>query len=103
MELRKELVLLIEAHEVLDTRKGFLVDAAGSPSALAESFHGLYKAELVRKCGRWRGLDDVERATPEHIDWLNHRRPHGELGMVPPAGFEARYYAAAPIRLAASQ
>jgi putative transposase len=32
-------------------------------NALAESFHGLYKAELTRKDGPWRGLDDVEFAT----------------------------------------
>jgi putative transposase len=60
-------------------------------NALAESFHGLYKAELIRHRGPWRGLDDVEFATLEYIDWFNHRRLHGELGMVPPAEFEARY------------
>jgi putative transposase len=72
-------------------------------NALAESFHGLYKAELIRHRGPWRGLDDVEHATLEYVDWFNHRRLHGELGMIPPAEFEAAYYAAAPPRLAASQ
>jgi len=62
-------------------------------NALAESFHGLYKAELIRHNGPWQGLDDVEFATLEYVDWFNHRRLHGELGMVPPAEFEAHYHA----------
>jgi putative transposase len=50
------------------------------------------------------GLDDVEHATLEYVAWFNHRRLHGELGMVPPAEFEASYYHhATPARLAASQ
>jgi putative transposase len=60
-------------------------------NALAESFHGLYKAELIRHDGPWQGLDDVEFATLQYVDWFNHRRLHGELGMLPPAEFEARY------------
>jgi putative transposase len=60
-------------------------------NALAESFHGLYKAELIRHRGPWRGLDDVEHATLEYVDWFNHRRLHGELGMVPPAEVEATH------------
>jgi len=61
-------------------------------TALAESFHGLYKAELIRQCGPWRGLDDVEHATLDYVDWFNHLRLHGELGMVPPAEVEAAYH-----------
>ncbi len=73
-------------------------------NALAESFHGLYKAELIRHQGPWQGLDDVEFATLEYVDWFNHQRLHGELGMLPPAEFEARYYAdTAALPLAASQ
>ena len=41
-------------------------------NALAEFFNGLYKAELIRKDGPWTGLDDVEFATLEYIDWFNH-------------------------------
>jgi putative transposase len=59
---------------------------------MAESFHSLYKAELVRNQGPWCGLDDVEFATLEYVDWFNHRRLHGEIGMVPPAEKEATYY-----------
>jgi putative transposase len=65
-------------------------------NALAESFNGLYKAELIRHCGPWRGLDDVEYATLEYVDWFNHRRLHGELGMRPPAEFEASWPARPP-------
>src|SRR5215217_9459003 len=73
-------------------------------NALAESFNGLYKTELIRHAGPWQGLDDVEYATLEYVDWFNHRRPHGESGMVPPAEFEATYYLTpAPALLASSQ
>ena len=61
-------------------------------NALAESFNGLYKAELIHKEGPWRGLDDVEFATLDYVDWFNQRRLHGEIGKVPPAEFEAAYY-----------
>lgn len=73
-------------------------------NALAESFNGLYKAELIRHVGPWRGLDDVEYATLEYVHWFNHRRLHGELGMITPAEFEATFVQQpAPARLASSQ
>jgi putative transposase len=61
-------------------------------NALAESIIGLYKTELVRNRGPWRGLDDLELATLEWVDWFNQRRLFHELGRVPPAEFEHRYY-----------
>lgn len=73
-------------------------------NALAESFNGLYKTELIRHRGPWRGLDDVEYATLEYVDWFNHHRLHGELGMRPPAEFEAiQARQTTPALLAASQ
>jgi putative transposase len=73
-------------------------------NALAESFNGLYKAELIRHRGPWQGLHGVEYATLEYVDWFNRRRLHGELGMIPPAEFEAIYYdQSEPALLAASQ
>ena len=73
-------------------------------NALAESFNGLYKTELIRHQGPWTGLEDVEHATLEYVDWFNARRLHGELGMVPPSEFEAIYYEQAqPAPLAVSQ
>jgi putative transposase len=60
-------------------------------NALAESFNGLYKTELIRRRGPWRGLDDVEFATLEYIDWFNNQRLHSEIGKIPPAELEATY------------
>jgi putative transposase len=54
-------------------------------NALAESFNGLYKTELIYHEGPWKNADDVEWATLTYIDWFNNRRLHGEIGMIPPA------------------
>jgi putative transposase len=61
-------------------------------NALAETIIGLYKAELVRNRGPWRGLDDLEYATLEWIDWFNHRRLFEGHGRIPPAEFEESHY-----------
>jgi putative transposase len=61
-------------------------------NALAETTIGLYKAELVHRRGPWRGIDDLELATLEWVDWWNHRRLHGACGMTPPADHETAYY-----------
>ena len=65
-------------------------------NAMAESFNGLYKWELIYPQGPWRGLDDVEFATMTYVDWFNHRRLHGEItpdpGYTTPAQTEADYY-----------
>ena len=65
-------------------------------NAMAEAFNGLYKWELIHRLGPWRGLDDVEYATMDYIDWFNTRRLHGEITddntYVTPAEFEALYY-----------
>ena len=60
-------------------------------NALAEAFNSLFKAELIRNKGPWTGINDVEIAVAEYIDWFNQRRLHGELGHIPPAEFEALY------------
>jgi putative transposase len=61
-------------------------------NALAEAFNSLFKAELVRNKRPWKSIDDLEIATAEYIDWFNHRRLHGEIGLVPPAEREANFY-----------
>ena len=76
-----------------------LADAGATPSvgsvgdsydnAMAESIIGLYKTELIRRRGPWRGLDDVEIATLEWVDWFNNRRLLERLGNIPPAEHEA--------------
>ena len=61
--------------------------------ALAETIIGLYKTELIRRRGPWRGIDDLEYATLEWVDWFNHRRLLEPIGNIPPAEAEERYYA----------
>jgi putative transposase len=61
-------------------------------NALAETIIGLYKTELIRRRGPWRGMDEVEYATLEWVDWFNHRRLLEPIGHVPPAEFEAAYH-----------
>jgi putative transposase len=61
------------------------------------AFNSLYKAELVRNKGPWRGIDDLEIATVEYIDWYNNRRLHGELGHIPPAEYEALHALTHPV------
>lgn len=31
-------------------------------------------------------------AVAEYVDWFNHRRLHGEIGLVPPAEFETDFH-----------
>ena len=61
-------------------------------NALAETFNGLYKSELIWRKGPWRNLEHVEWATLNYIDWFNNRRIHESLDYVTPAEFEAHYY-----------
>ncbi len=65
-------------------------------NSLVESFNGLYKWELIYPKGPWSGLEDVEFATLEYVDWFNHRRLHGQItpgpGYTTPAAFESDYY-----------
>jgi putative transposase len=72
-------------------------------NAMAEAFNSLFKAELIRRCGPWRGLDDVEHATLEYVDWFNHRRLHGQIGYMPPVEAETAYHAAHHLPTAAGE
>ena len=65
-------------------------------NALAETVNGLFKAELIRRHAPWRTTESVELATLGWVDWWNHRRLHGACNDVPPAEFEALYYAQQP-------
>lgn len=62
-------------------------------NAMAEALNSLFKAELVRNKGPWHGINDLEIAVAEYVDWYNHRRLHGELGLIPPVEFEAVHHA----------
>ena len=62
-------------------------------NALAETINGLFKAEVIHRRGPWRGLEAVEFATLEWVDWFNHRRLLEPIGNIPPAEAELRYHA----------
>jgi transposase InsO family protein len=62
-------------------------------NALAETINGLYKAEVIHRCGPWHSFEAVEFATLEWVDWFNKRRLLGPIGNIPPAEAEATYYA----------
>ena len=61
-------------------------------NALAESIIGLNKTQVIRPRGPWRGLEPVEFATLEWVDWFNHRRLLEVIGNRPPAEAEAAYH-----------
>ena len=61
-------------------------------NALAEATIGQLKTELIKPRGPWRTIEQLEFAVFEYIDWWNHRRLHGQIGMIPPAEAEATYY-----------
>ena len=61
-------------------------------NAMAESLIALYKAELVRWEGPWRGVDDLELATLNWVHWFNETRLHSAIGDVPPTEFETEQY-----------
>ena len=52
----------------------------------------MYKSELIHKRGPWTGLEHVEHATLDYVDWFNNCRLHRMIGDVPPAEYEAAYY-----------
>jgi putative transposase len=62
-------------------------------NALAETIFGLFKAEVIWPNGPWRNLEEVEFATLEWVDWFNNQRLLEPIGDIPPAEFEAVYYA----------
>ena len=62
-------------------------------NALAETIFGLFKTEVIRHNGPWRSIEEVEFATLEWVDLFNNRRLLEPIGDIPPAEFEAMYYA----------
>ena len=62
-------------------------------NSLAETVNGLYKAEVIHRCGPWRSFEAVELATLEWVDWFNNRRLLEPIGNIPPAEAEKRHYA----------
>ena len=72
-------------------------------NAMAEAFNSLFKAECIRNPvmrpkGGWKSVVDVELAVAEYVDFFNHRRLHGEIGLIPPAEFETNHWASQPAK-----
>jgi putative transposase len=66
-------------------------------NALAETTNGLYKTECVYGPDAprpWDDVDELELATLSWVHWFNADRLHGHCDDVPPAEFEAAFYAA---------
>ncbi|AAZ18709.1 hypothetical protein Psyc_0856 [Psychrobacter arcticus 273-4] len=56
-------------------------------------YNRLYKAEVIHYFKEsWTGLNDIELATLEWVDWFNKTRLHSTIGYVSPFEFEKRYY-----------
>ena len=60
--------------------------------AMAEPLNGMFKAELVTLHGPWRTRRQLELAIVKWINWYNYRRPHSEIGDIPPAEQESNWY-----------
>jgi putative transposase len=66
-------------------------------NALAETTNGLYKTECVRGPDApavWDDVDQLELETLSWVHWFNEHRLHSHCNDVPPAEFEAAFYAA---------
>jgi putative transposase len=66
-------------------------------NALAETTNGLFKAECVYGPDApavWDDVDQLELATLSWVHWFNEDRLHSHCNDVPPAEFEAMFYAA---------
>jgi transposase InsO family protein len=77
----KVLRRLVESAQYLSIRSTERLAEAGAvtsvgsrggsyDNALAETIIGLYKTELIRRCRPWKGIDQVEYATLEWVDWF---------------------------------
>ena len=79
---------LIEAG--VEESVGSVCDAYDN--ALAETINGLFKTEVIRRRGPWKGLDEVEYATLEWLHWFNTTRLLEPIGYISPSEYEKAYY-----------
>jgi putative transposase len=66
-------------------------------TALAETTNGVFKTECIYGPDaprRWADVGEVELATLTWVHWFNEHRLHSHCGDIPPAEFEAAFYAA---------
>ena len=89
-------VRFTERVEELGARPSIGTVADSYDNALAETTNGLYKTELVYgpDATGWDGVDELELANLGWVHWFNEQRLHSHCLDVPPAEFEAAFYAA---------
>lgn len=86
----------IERLEEIGARPSIGTVADSYDNALAETTNGLYKTECVYGADTqgWDDVDELELATLSWVHWLNEHRLHRHCADVPPAEYEAAFYAA---------
>ena len=89
-------VRFTERLEEIGARPSIGTVADSFDNALAETTNGLYKAECVYgpDANGWDDVSRLELATLSWVHWFNTQRLHGYCNDVPPAEFEAAFYAA---------
>jgi putative transposase len=90
-------VRFTERLEEIGARPSIGTVADSYDNALAETTNGLYKAECVHGPDAprpWEDVDELELATLSWVHWFNEHRLHNHCDDVPPAEFEAAFYAA---------
>ena len=89
-------VRFTERLEEIGARPSIGTVADSFDNALAETTNGLYKAECVYgpDATGWDDVEHLELATLSWVHWFNEQRLHGYCDDVPPAEFEAAFYAA---------
>jgi putative transposase len=90
-------VRFTERLEEIGARPSIGTVADSYDNALAETTNGLYKTECVYGPDAprpWDDVDELELATLSWVHWFNEDRLHSHCDDVPPAEFEAAFYAA---------
>jgi putative transposase len=88
-------VRFTERLEEIGARPSIGTVADSYDNALAETTNGLYKTECVYgpDATGWDDVDELELVTLSWVHWFNEQRLHGHCHDVPPAEFEAAFYA----------
>jgi putative transposase len=89
-------VRFTERLEEIGARPSIGTVADSFDNALAETTNGLYKTECVYgpDTHGWDDVDELELATLSWVHWFNETRLHGHCNDMPPAEYEAAFYAA---------
>jgi len=90
-------VRFTERLEEIGARPSIGTVADSYDNALAETTNGLYKTECVYGPDTprpWTDVEELELATLSWVHWFNEQRLHSHCDDVPPAEFEAAFYAA---------